>query len=329
MFPKILKTDAVRALFVGGSDVTLGEAIEAFLRVELIGRSEQTKVWYRRCLLPMARILGINRSLAELMELDIVAWYEQIAGRKVRYCGGLSRPETEGGLTKESLRGYVRAARRFFRWLYKKGILQADLSADLCPPSKPKRGKKGISDDDAAAILLASETDPRDYALLRFMETAGVRRGGVANLLLSDLDLNAPSEKLRRRVTVREKGDKERVVFLTSGGLDALISWLKVRPKIDDPHVFLGRKSGQGWRPLTEGGISAILRRYKERLELAGRVSPHQWRHRFCRKRMQEGMNLKQVSQLAGHESIVVTAEYYGEFGIDDLQDAYDDHVKD
>jgi site-specific recombinase XerD len=75
-------------------------------------------------------------------------------------------------------------------------------------------------------------------------------------------------------------------------------------------------------------GVNEIIDRYKTKLDLQGRCSPHQWRHRWCRKQIQEGMPLTQVSQLAGHTSIVVTSDYYGTFAFNELQEAFDKYYK-
>lgn len=313
----------------GAGHVTVIQAVETFLLAEMAGKSSQTAAWYRRRLVPMAEALGAGRPLIELMEADLIEWYHNLETRTRRYAGSSNRPEIEGGLSKDTLHGYVRAAKRFFSWLARKSILTADISADLKLPRLPRRGRKGLGDDQAGAILEAAQDSPRDYALIRFMESTGVRRGGVAHLLLSDLNLDSENERIRRRATVREKGDKERTVVMTASALQALEAWLAVRPQVNDDHVFLGKAPGRPWRALTEVGISEILRRYKLRLGISGKVSPHQWRHRWCRKRLQEGMGLKQVSQLAGHEDIGVTAMFYGGFSIEELQDSYDKHVKD
>lgn len=312
----------------GAAHVTVIQAVETFLLAEMTGKSCQTLAWYRKRLIPMAEALGAGRSLVEVMEADLVEWYSGLASRSIRYAGSVSRPEIQGGLSKDTLHGYVRACKRFFGWLYWKNILTADISADLKLPRLPRRGRKGISDADSAAILDAAQGNPRDYALLKFMESTGVRVGGLAHLLLSDLNLDSGDQRIRRRATVREKGDKERVVVMTAVTLAALEAWLSVRPVIQDDHVFLGQSPGKPWKAITEGGIAQILKRYKLELGIAGKVSPHQWRHRWCRKRLQEGMGLKQVSQLAGHEDIAVTAMFYGGFSIDELQESYDKHVK-
>lgn len=320
--------DGVRQLDCLPDEISLIGAVHLFLEIEMLGKSPYTKAWYDKRLLLVADNLGRNRPLGGVMETDLFDWYRDLSSRRSRYPGGVSRPEIEGGLSIDTLHGYVRACKRFFKWLAKRGLLAVDISADLSLPRLPRRGKKGVNDTDRVNILEAAAGSVRDTAILRFLDATGARRGGVSDLRLSDLSLDASNPRLRRRVTVREKGNKERVVLLTPLALTALEAWLKERPKIDDDHVFLGYKSGYGWQMLAPGGVTQILRRYKERLGITGRCSPHQWRHRFCRKRLQEGMGLKQVSQLAGHESIVVTAMFYSDFDIDDLQDAFDRVVK-
>jgi integrase/recombinase XerD len=316
-------------LLFGGAQVTIGQAVDAFLRAEKVEWSKQTETWYRRRLTALAEALGSERLLAEIQEVDLIEWRVRLSERLQAYGVGSTRPAVDKRLSPSTQRGHVRACKRFFRWLNKKAILPLDLAADLNLPKLPRQGKKGISEMNVRAILEAARDNPRDYALLRFMESTGARRAGVASLLLSDLNLDIQDLRLRRRVMVCEKGDKSRLVIMTPRALAALEAWLAERPKVQDEHVFLGREPGEEWHPLTPDGISAILQRYKIRLGIVGPVSPHQWRHRFCRKRVQEGLDLGRVSQLAGHEDPTITIKFYGGFNMDDLQDAYDQHVED
>jgi integrase/recombinase XerD len=308
----------------------LSLAIDAFLRYELSGKSPQTETWYRRRLGVLVQALGADRELGDIQEVDLMEYCAQLERRKTIYAGGSSRPEIAGALSPSTRRGYVRAVKRLFRWLFTKNLLTADLSLDLHLPRIPRGGKKGISEANLRAILIAAKGNARDFALLRFLESTGCRVGGVAGLLLSDLNLDAGDLRLRRRALVREKGNNERTVLMTPNALAALEAWLAVRSRIDDEHVFLGKEFGErSWHRLTTRGIAEIIARYKERLELIGPCSPHQWRHRFCRKRLQEHMDLSRVSQLAGHSDPAITIRYYGGFSDDDLQTGYDEHVED
>lgn len=321
--PQLL--DHSRLLFsMGATEVSVSQAVQVFLRFESVHWSEATGKWYAARLLALAGCLGPDRALGDLQEVDLLEWYAGLRERDTLYPGDSTRPEIGGALSPYTLHGHARAARRFFKWLFEKGVLAADLGAGLDLPRLPKGLKKGISDADALAILDAAKASPRDYALISFIESTGVRRGGVEGLLLSDLALASPVEKLRRRATVREKGEKERTVIMSAGALSALVCWLAVRPGVESDHVFVGHSPGQPWRPLKDESISKIFERYRRALGLTGPCSPHQWRHRWCRNRLEAGMPLNLVADLAGHADIKTTKDFYGGFSVDDLQNAYD-----
>lgn len=313
---------------------TLLQAVETFLQVGLAGRSQRTVEWYRKRLRPLAQELGNEMVVGAVMEADLLDWYSRLERRQVRWEGS-SRPAAKGGLAPDTLHGYVRAAKMLFKRMAQWGVILDNPAVRLELPRLPRAGKAGISDGNVQAILRAAKDDARDYALLRFLEASGCRRGGIANLRTGDLNLDCDDDRLRRRVAVHEKGAKERSVVITPGALQALEAWLELRSTVevepeDDDHVFLGREhQGMTWRPMQEDGISGILRRYKTRLGLKGRCSPHQWRHRWARKRLQEGMPLSLVSQLMGHEDVSITVRYYGQFTIDQLQEAYDRYTSD
>lgn len=288
--------------------INLATAIETFVQIETVGRSEKTKAWYKDKLYKIADQLGgKERSISTILEIDLFKLYEQIQQSKIS-------PDTK--------HGYIRALRKFFRFLDRRDILPMDLARDLRLPKLPRRARKGISDENAARILNAARNNARDYALLNFLESTNARRGGIADLRVSNLFLDQP-EPLRRRAIIHEKGDQDRIVVMSQECYKALVNWLDVRGNNCD-YVFT---TAEG-TPLTPAGISEILDRYKERLKIKEPCSPHQWRHRWCRKRLEEGMPLAQVSQLAGHKTAAVTIDFYGTFAIHELHEAFDRYYK-
>jgi integrase/recombinase XerD len=156
---------------------------------------------------------------------------------------------------------------------------------------------------------------------LMFMESTGARRGGVASLTLSDLALDE-AEPLCRRAVVHEKGCRSRTVMMSASCLEAMKAWLAVR-RSNTEYVFVDPRFEED-NNLTPGAINQIIARYQKRLGIKGRCSPHQWRHRFVRARLIEGMPLSIASQLAGHKSVTVTAMIYGNLLVDELQKSYD-----
>lgn len=216
---------------------------------------------------------------------------------------------------------YIQACKRLFKWFHRRGIVSIDLSANLETPRKPQTGRKGISSTNAEAILGAARSNPRDFAILQFMLSTGARRGGIANLRLSKLNLDASDERIRRRALITEKGEKERPVLMTVEAMEAVQAWLAIRPQVADDHVFLGR----GREPLQPASIRAMILRYKKRLRLSGKCSPHMWRHRFSREAIKANMPMKSLSKLLGHNNTKTTDEFYGDLDLDELQDLYDE----
>jgi len=288
--------------------MTLQMAIKKFVDIDTMGKSNETRDWYEKRLSLFAKSIGTETAITSISETDLLNWYRNLEKSK---------------LATDTRHGYIRAVRKLFKFLHNRNVLPINLAQDLKLPKLSKHARKGISDKDTVAILDAAKGDKRDYALLLFLESTNARREGIANLRISDLSLDLP-EPLCRQVRLSEKGDRDRVAVMSRDTLKAMRQWLAVRESKSD-FVFIAKNKDT---KLKATGVSEILDRYKARIKLQGRCSPHQWRHRWCRKRLQDGMPLAQVSQLAGHTSIVVTSDYYGTFASSELQDAFDKYYK-
>jgi len=321
----------LRTLLDSARLVTLGDAFETFLSVGLAGRDPKTVRFYQNRAGRLIKHLGVDYPLHAVMLADLLDWYVVLEN------------DPEWDYEPHTMHGFVRATRRFFRWLVEQGILDESPAAGLPLPKLPKNGQKGIADTHVTAILGAVADHPRNYALLRFLESTGCRIGGVIGLQMGDLNLEA-EPPLCRRVTVREKGNKTRTVFLSPGAEAALRAYLVVRVVCAQGHVatddcgcdkidtvFVGRQAGRAWSPLKATGIRMVIARAAKKVGIPkdASISAHQWRHRWARKMLQAGMEISLVSQLMGHESVDITVRYYGQFAVKQLQSAYDRYVTD
>lgn len=302
--------------------VTVEQALDTFLYRGLTNVSQDTYSWYAFRLRQFAAELG-NKPLVDVMEGDLLDWYAALKNSNLRYASGKStRPPTKGQLSVHTRHGYVRAVKRFFGWLAEKHILEPDPSLSLELPKLPKGGHEGIATPDALKMLRVAEENLRDYAVLQFFYSTGCRIGGCENLMLTDLRLDEP-EPLARRVTLNEKGCKQRTVFLTTEAKVALVTWLRNRDD-DHPHVFLGQKVGKPWQPLTEWGLREIFKRTAAKAGVTQNWGPHEWRHNFARRKLEAGMSLASVSQILGHEDVSITVKFYGQFAVSQLQEQFD-----
>lgn len=335
--------------------ITCQAAIQTFIRLELTAqkRSPETVRWYECRLNRLAAWLGADRPLVDVMEIELEEYMATLAERITRYGGDSPRPEVIGPLSVHTLRGHARAIRHLCRWLFKKKIALVDLAAELPIPQEPKIARKGIEENhrrmmiEHAARPLASlplsqvlamggaeggqgvARAFRDLAILLVASSTGCRLGGLAHLTLGDLALESSSPSASHRIFVLEKGSKTRPVYLNDESLESLRAWLRVRPRTEDAHVFIGRSNSQiAWSALHERGIYEVFRKHAEESgvkDIPGALwSPHQWRHRFGRYMLQQGLDLARLSQIMGHSTVGITVKHYGQFADEQLHAGYD-----
>ena len=258
--------------------------------------SPATLTWYRRRLSNLVEFLGAVRA-ADVSTDDLRRWRASLCKRK---------------LAVATLHGYVRAARRLFKWAEDEGKIDKSPARRLELPRLPRGAVRGIPPEDVEKILRAAAGSPRDLAICWFLYSTACRCGGLIALRLDDLDLK------RGRARVCEKGNKTRTVFLVPEAVTAMWAWLIARVDVigdDEDRVFVGRRG-----PLTTSGVYQILKRLAARAGVPAGWNPHNWRHRRLRDLQAAGMPLGLVSQIAGHASVEVTAGIYGWLSPDELQ---------
>jgi len=261
-------------------------AYEAFL-LSLDGcKSPATLIWYRGRLSSLVDFLGVTMFVGAVTIQELRQWRASLAGR----------------YSAHTLHGYVRAARRLFRWLEDEGEIVYSPARRLELPRLPKGQVKGIEHDDLRKMLdAASEMGARELALCWFFYSTGARRGGVVGLRLSDLHLDCG------RAYVHEKNNKTRMVPLIPEAVAAMWAWLSVRPASSDDHVFMGKRG-----PLSGIGVYKVLERVAIRAGVDGQWNPHSFRHCRARDWLAAGVPLSVVSQGLGHSGLAVTADIYG-----------------
>ncbi|MBQ6503704.1 MAG: tyrosine-type recombinase/integrase [Flexilinea sp.] len=286
----------------------LSEAANIFY-VSMIGvKADTTVKWYQNRL----------SSLIDFLDdppVDQVTLFSLESFR-----ASLNRPSKANGrkgkVSPYTIHAHVRAQKRFFSFLYRRQIIEKNPADFLEKPRLPKQPRKGIKVQDAERMLEVSRDNCRDYAILLFIRDTGCRAGGVYNLLTDNLDI------IHNSAIVREKGDKERIVFYTTETALALAMYNSIRENpLEDDHFFL---SDTYHEKLNYSGVYQIFRRLAAKANVKTKFSPHQWRHAAARSWIKAGMNLKVVAEILGHGSEQVTGDIYGTLGEDELHELYD-----
>jgi integrase/recombinase XerD len=142
----------------------------------------------------------------------------------------------------------------------------------------------------------------RDYAVLTVLSRLGLRAGEVAALELADIDWRAGE------LVVRGKGRREERLPLPVDVGEALAGWLRRgRPRCESATVFTRVRAPH--RPLTSGGVSAIVRAACGRAGLP-ELNAHRLRHTAATEMLRAGAALPEVGQVLRHASVLTTAIY-------------------
>jgi site-specific recombinase XerD len=120
--------------------------------------------------------------------------------------------------------------------------------------------------------------------------------------LNSDLDLT------RDELSVRGKGEKVRVVFLSPASKEVVREYLKIRDDMEEALFVDGRHKLM--HRITPRDVQRHLKSYVTRAGITSVVTPHTLRHAFATDLLSNGADIRSVQQLLGHASINTTQIY-------------------
>ena len=204
---------------------------------------------------------------------------------------------------------YLIALRAFLKYMRQRGITSlAPEKIELAKVSE--RSLDLISGAELKRLLDAPNTKTlvglRDRAILELLFSTGLRVSELCSLSIDDVDLT------RDEFSVRGKGEKIRVVFLSSDAKDAIRQYLAKRK---DMHEALFIQHSPRARSADDPRLSprAVQRILKSCATAAGitrKVTPHVLRHSFATNLLQNGADLRSVQALLGHAHIATTQVY-------------------
>lgn len=214
------------------------------------------------------------------------------------------------GAAAVSINRALSSVRGFYRYLCRFKLRSDDPTAELKNLKAPKQLPTFLWEGEMARFAELPETagilwPERDKALIMVMYSGGLRISEVANLKVSDLDRDLSS------AWVLGKGNKERQVFFSDEGREALALYLQNRAgRIHQDRVtdilFINRNGGG----LSVPGIRWIIGRYAERSGLDKPIHPHSLRHSFATHLVNAGCDVRMVQELLGHASLSTTQRY-------------------
>jgi site-specific recombinase XerD len=199
----------------------------------------------------------------------------------------------------------IAAIRSFYKYLtHKAKLLAENPMQDLDAPHLKKTLPRYLDLDQSIHLLesIDGRNRERDYCILTLFLNCGVRISELVGLNLTDVR----GDQLR----VLGKGNKERILFLNDACRQALDDWLAVRPSTaaaDKNALFLTRRH-------TRMTTDAVHYMVKQRLKRAGldasQYSSHKLRHTAATLMLQNGVDVRTLQEVLGHEHLNTTQIY-------------------
>lgn len=228
-----------------------------------------------------------------------------------RQPGVKTRGQQANTLKKNTQNYHLIALRSFLKYLMKRGF--PSLSPDRIDLAKIKeRSLDLISVDELNRLLNAPDTNEtgkkvlkafRDKAILELFFSTGLRLSELCSLN-RDLDLS------KDEFSIRGKGEKVRVVFLSGSAKDAIREYLKNRKDLDEPLFIQYSRNGAKGNRLTPRSIERIVKYYAIKAGISKKVTPHVIRHSFATDLLSNGADIRSVQMMLGHANIATTQIY-------------------
>lgn len=216
------------------------------------------------------------------------------------------------GLSPRSARRKLNAFQTFYWLLLDDETVRVNPTLGIPRPKIATTLPRVLSESDVDKMVAfagsrkrKSGVAVRDRAILLTFYASGLRESELANLKLSDLDLDGGFVKIWNG-----KGGKDGIAPLSPPAIEALQEYLSVlRPKLDpdgeSPFLFLSRLH----KPLSRQSIFYMVRDVGKAV-LGKKVSPHQLRHSCATALLRGGADTRDVQAVLRHADIDTTQIY-------------------
>lgn len=210
-------------------------------------------------------------------------------------------------IKKRTQNYYLIALRSFLKYLAKRSI-------EVIPPERIELAKVAersidlINIEELNDLLKAPDTNTiqglRDRAMMELLFSTGLR---VSELCSLPRDINLKLDEF----SIRGKGEKVRVVFLSENAKKWVNEYLKKRKDMDDAlFVQITDKKKRNTLRLTPRSVERIIKFYAIKAGISKKVTPHVIRHSFATDLLRNGADLRSVQMLLGHANIGTTQIY-------------------
>ena len=243
-----------------------------------------------------------NKTNLELKEISEQSLIENLNSLRVR------------NTSSRSLARKISCYKHFFRFALDEKWIKENPCLKLKSPKYLTKLPETLSVDEINLLLNSSKiadnkkiNNIRNNTLIELIYGTGLRVTELVSLPLNTIHENSEI------ILIKGKGNKERLVPVSSSAKEAISKWLIFRKKIkmtENSKKFLfpaNSKMGH----LSRVQFFNILRKISIHAGLSGKkISPHVIRHAFATHLLSNGADLRVIQSLLGHSDIATTQIY-------------------
>lgn len=258
-------------------------------------KAKSSIIKYKDCLRNIVKRIG-NLKVTDINDAALVKLSERLEAE------GIS-PRRQASL--------MNTLRTFFKYCEKVGLKVIDRS-EIPSPKLPKPVPEYLTDEEIKRFIEAIKLTNNDgstnipglrfRALIELILSTGMRVSETLSIKIRDIDFQ------EKEVVVNGKGEKQRYVYLNDRAIDWLGRYLTERDDNSNEYLFVTR---DGKKRLKVHDLWRFSKRYSEQAKINKRVGHHVFRRTYATKMLENGADLKTVSELLGHSDVTITSRYY------------------
>lgn len=219
----------------------------------------------------------------------------------------------QAGKSRSTVNRRLASLRSFYHYLLRTGQIKNDPTEEIHSPKISRKSIQYLSVEEVEHLLETPDDSVigvRDRAILEVLYASGVRVSELIEMKLSDVNFQMGF------VALNGAHSRARIVPLGRPARHALDAYVNTSRRAlmskgdpDDPGGplfvnYLGE-------PFTRQGFWKVLKQYAKKAGLEGRLTPQTLRNSFAMHMVQNGIDIRSLQELLGHEDITATQVYF------------------
>jgi len=216
----------------------------------------------------------------------------------------------EKKVSSRTIARYQVVFRKFADYLLLKKKIKENPTLSFITPKFDKKLPHFFKEEDLQKVLFLKDDydnyiEFRDRIIVELFYSSGLRLSELVELKRESFDFTT------KTIRIIGKGNKERIVPIASSVIDILIKYFKfTQLNIKGANLSLGIFYNRFNKKLSRRGVQLSVDRFFEKNSDLAQKHPHMLRHSFATHLVNNGADIRTVSEMLGHSSLSTTQMY-------------------